>query len=155
MQVLKLKLSSMVLILSALLPMSNFLSITPSTPVAAAASPPAPKYWTVHIVNELGPGKILTIHCKSNDHDLPVHKIPFGKEEMWSFSQLKPPHYFCYLANGNRQMNFDVPTDRPLYLATICNIYRHCLWVVKENGLYLRNVPHRSGYDVFTQGWKQ
>ncbi|XP_043694400.1 S-protein homolog 5-like [Telopea speciosissima] len=62
-----------------------FLALTMSP---MASSFPYSKRVHVYIVNDLGSGKILTIHCQSKDDDLGVHSLDFEKVYTWSFKNI-------------------------------------------------------------------
>ncbi|XP_043694401.1 S-protein homolog 5-like [Telopea speciosissima] len=46
------------------------------------------KTVNVYIVNDLGPGKVLTAHCQSKDDDLGVHSLEFENVYTWSFKNV-------------------------------------------------------------------
>ncbi|KAH7856421.1 hypothetical protein Vadar_001199 [Vaccinium darrowii] len=120
--------------------------------------------WTVVVRNELSHHKKLFIHCKSADDDLGGHWLGHWAERDWSFKQnfWETTLFWCFMRkdDGHSHASFDVFWDdpgrpenkgvEPFFIA--CG-YKRCLWVARDNGIYLLN--HFSNKETqFRHAWK-
>ncbi|KAK9690899.1 hypothetical protein RND81_09G162000 [Saponaria officinalis] len=87
----------------------------------------------VIIVNDLGEGIELTVHCKSKDDDLGLHKLPF--KELYEFS-FKPnilwpaTLFYCSFEWGNELRSFNIYDEKRDY--QVC--HDKCYWNVYKAG---------------------
>ncbi|KAK3221003.1 hypothetical protein Dsin_014973 [Dipteronia sinensis] len=119
----------------------------------AYSGPTYVRKWHVHVVNEMSPKTLLFVHCKSGTRDLHLQTVSTGTEFQWTFhsDMFGRTVYWCYWRpdKGDIHANFKVFWDNnDLYRK--CN-YRNCIWVAKDLGLYLRDIP--DGYDEFRYNW--
>ncbi|KAK3198908.1 hypothetical protein Dsin_022325 [Dipteronia sinensis] len=110
--------------------------------------------WHVYVKNEMSQyGPILHVHCKSKDNDLGLQNLTAGAEFEWHFKLnfTGSTLFWCYWRpeKGNIYADFKVFwKDRELFEK--CN-YKNCIWIARDTGLYLRNVP--KDYDEFWYHW--
>ncbi|XP_042487644.1 S-protein homolog 5-like isoform X2 [Macadamia integrifolia] len=94
----------------------------------------------VRIINELGEGYVLTIHCKSRDDDLGVHYLPHNEYFDWRFNDniWGSTLFFCHFQWRDADVYFDI------YDATRdrlrCSL---CWWSARIDALY--SVDYNTG----------
>lgn len=100
--------------------------------------------WRVHVVNGLGGGRSLFVHCKSKDDDLGTHDLATGAEVNWSFNTnyFGTTLFWCYLRTNIEHASFEVfwVEKEHHWLAERCT-FRNCIWIAKDDGVYLTNNP--------------
>ncbi|EEF41297.1 conserved hypothetical protein [Ricinus communis] len=112
-----------------------------------------PKFH-VHVVNGLSPDKILFVHCKSADNDLGARNLSNGQEFSWSFRMnfFMTTLYWCHMApDDHSYVDMKVFWDSQ-YLSERCGHDQQCIWIAKDNGVYLRNIP--MNIDEFQHNWE-
>ncbi|CAI0426584.1 unnamed protein product [Linum tenue] len=122
--------------------------------LAAAANTDA-SWWAythVHVVNEFGGGRVLTVHCKSRDDNMGTHWVGPNSEYEWRFrpSIFGNTLFWCHVWKGGSQIVYDAyyADDDKLYDRVYMD---NSYWVVKDDGLYLRQFW--KGVDVFWRPW--
>lgn len=97
----------------------------------------------VHVMNSLGDGKTMTLHCQSKDDDLGTVILEDGQETKWSFSAnfFGTTLFYCSVRweNSSSWYSFNAfDADRD---------YRRCIsecrWLVSEGG-YLHGLDQES-----------
>ncbi|EEF41296.1 conserved hypothetical protein [Ricinus communis] len=109
--------------------------------------------YHVHVVNGLSPGKILFVHCKSADNNLGGYNVGNGQEFSWSFKMnfLRRTLYWCRMAPDNQSYaDLKVFWDDK-HLLDSCGDDHQCIWIAKDDGVYLRNIP--KNIDEFQHSW--
>ncbi|CAI0458680.1 unnamed protein product [Linum tenue] len=96
-------------------------------------------YHYVDVVNELGGGKVLLVHCKSRDDDLGPHNITVGSQYEFRFklNVLIPTLFTCYAApDGSQHVDYTAfKEDEAEYRESSGH---HTFWIAKDDGIYLR-----------------
>eukprot|EP00257_Ricinus_communis_P026055 XP_025013469.1 S-protein homolog 74-like [Ricinus communis] len=108
--------------------------------------------YHVHVVNELSPGKVLFVHCKSSDNDLGGHNLGDGQEFSWSFYMnfIKTTLFWCRMAPDDQSFaDLSVLDSNSLFYK--CGHEQECIWIAKDDGVYLRNIP--MNVDEFQRSW--
>lgn len=96
----------------------------------------------VYISNQLEPGKVLTVHCRSKDDNLGEHHLAFTQEYTWSFHTniFDTTLFWCYFAWQNSSGKW-VTGSYDIYKAKRdeerCG--SKCHWMILEMGLYFLN----------------
>lgn len=89
----------------------------------------------VSIMNRLGNGKNMTLHCQSKDNDLGQLNVADGSEFGWDFSvnAVGTTLFYCDMAWENvQQYHFDAYAfDRDFVR---CDT--QCLWLISTEGMY-------------------
>jgi hypothetical protein len=104
--------------------------------------------WHLIVVNELSGGKMLFLHCKSEDDDLGKHKIGVREKFSWGFRPnfWGTTHFWCYMHKDKAQATFDV-FQMSLWIAQRCNCIWYdecnCIWIARDDGIYLQNIPNK------------
>ncbi|KAL5981757.1 hypothetical protein ACLOJK_015820 [Asimina triloba] len=104
----------------------------------------------VSLMNRLGDGKSMNIHCQSKDNDLGEHTVAEGEEFSWDFSvnAFGTTLFYCDLGWGKiSDFHFDsfsAGRDRRR-----CS--SQCLWLVAKEGVYGLN--DETGLWEFMYGW--
>lgn len=88
----------------------------------------------VYIINELGSGINLNVHCKSKNNDLRLQHIPFQGNYTFNF---KPNWwgttlFFCHFNWQNQFYWFDIYTNDRDYRRC-----KWCLWYVRQKNICL------------------
>ncbi|KAK9291574.1 hypothetical protein L1049_019522 [Liquidambar formosana] len=92
----------------------------------------------VYLINELGPGKKLTLHCRSKDKDLGWHQISFLEMYGWHFriNLWRTTLFWCNFSWYNAGIRYD--GSFKIYDAARdegrCAVL--CDWKVRPTGLY-------------------
>ncbi|KAJ0980073.1 hypothetical protein J5N97_015547 [Dioscorea zingiberensis] len=91
---------------------------------------------SVHILNRLGEGKNLSVHCKSKDDDLQQQTVAEGQELVWAFNPniWGTTLFFCDL---NPTLNFAF--DAYDYKRDQVRCASQCHWLVAAEGMYALN----------------
>ncbi|KAK9266002.1 hypothetical protein L1049_028602 [Liquidambar formosana] len=96
----------------------------------------------VYVLNELEPGKTLSLHCKSKDDDLGMQQIIFNQTYEWSFHNnfFGRTLFWCFMS-WEKSLG--------VYASGSFNIYegsrdqfrcrKRCWWKIKEDGLFSLN----------------
>ncbi|XP_062147852.1 S-protein homolog 1-like [Alnus glutinosa] len=114
--------------------------------------------WTVDVVNGLSGENRLFLHCKSKDDDLGMHDLPVGAKSSWSFKEnlFGRTLYWCYLRKDKAHAAFDVfweeKNEEYYLLRRTCDRSNICIWIAKDDGIYLKSI--RDNLDVFMHRWK-
>ncbi|XP_027343144.1 S-protein homolog 2-like [Abrus precatorius] len=88
----------------------------------------------VRVVNELGNGVVLNVHCRSKDDDLGVHDLQNGSYQEWSFQNniSGTTLFWCSLNWNNQQHSIEAYSTK--------NDDEDCEWkcwrVIKPDGAY-------------------
>ncbi|KAE9600915.1 putative plant self-incompatibility S1 [Lupinus albus] len=93
-------------------------------------------YRHVYIRNDLGNGTLLTVHCKSKDEDLGVHKLHYKKEFKFQFRPniWGTTLYFCHLTWHGKSHRIDAfDNDRDIFFC------KDLKWSVKKHQTCLFN----------------
>ncbi|XP_042491178.1 S-protein homolog 5-like [Macadamia integrifolia] len=100
----------------------------------------------VRIINELGEGYVLTIHCKSKDDDLGVHDLSYQKYFEWGFHDnlWGTTLYFCRIQWRNADVYFDIYDEKRDRFGC-CEHW----WAAKMDALY--SVNPKTG--AATKAW--
>ncbi|CAK9141132.1 unnamed protein product [Ilex paraguariensis] len=88
----------------------------------------------VSIVNRLGNGRTMNIHCQSRDDDLGYLRIPDGYETEWSFNVniWGTTLFYCDVQWGDSEwLHFDAYS----YKSDSGRCDTVCRWMVAEDGL--------------------
>ncbi|XAR60197.1 hypothetical protein NMG60_11033459 [Bertholletia excelsa] len=102
----------------------------------------------VEVMNRLGGGRRLSIHCRSGDDDLGYHSLEEEREMAWSFSPniWATTLFYCEVrwdGCGSDWKSFDAYDEQRDYWR--CS--SRCLWMInKEGSLY--------GYDEEDRYWQ-
>lgn len=103
--------------------------------------------WRVAIVNQLSSNQNLFVHCKSKDNDLGDHYVPVEQNFQWEFREnaFSTTLFWCTLKTPtNLHASFEVFwREQHDWLSYRCN-YTACIWVARDNGIYLHNTPEGS-----------
>ncbi|KAL3536019.1 hypothetical protein ACH5RR_004480 [Cinchona calisaya] len=93
----------------------------------------------VTVINGLGNGRIMSIHCQSRDDDLGNHILPDGHATEWSFrvNIWGTTVFYCDVTWIDSSMHhFDAYSHRRDH--NRCK--RDCIWMIKDDGhLYAHN----------------
>ncbi|KAL0560356.1 hypothetical protein IC582_000757 [Cucumis melo] len=125
--------------------------VQPSTAVPL----PLPK-WHIHVVNGLR-NQTLFVHCKSKDDDLGNHTLSTkGQEVQWTFKVnfFGTTLFWCYLKKPNFYVAFEsfwVEKTHP-WLTSRC-FDKNCIWIAKDDGIYLRN--NLTNVDELVHPWNK
>ena len=139
---------------------SYLLVITAATEKLSSAGPnvyttPLTK-WTVTITNQLSPGQILFLRCKSRDDDLGAQTLHVDQSFSWKFkvNLLSTTLFWCNLrTSSNKHVSMEVFwPEKHEWLGYRCN-YQYCYWDVRDDGIYLDNLP--KNVDEFVRGWEK
>ena len=121
---------------------SFFLVIVLALAISSALSTPRLDKHYVRIVNNLD-NSVLFYHCKSRDDDLGLRKLQPGENWQFSFhiNFFGTTLFFCNFSYTNSSKIkfhavFDVFSTE---LTQDCGGY-NCIWIAKEDGLYLYNL---------------
>ncbi|CAN0920339.1 S-protein homolog 1 [Linum grandiflorum] len=126
-----------------------------STVVNAAASKGSKdsvsEFTYIHIVNELGGGKSLTVHCKTKKHDLKIHDVTPKSEYQFKFkvSNTSSKTFECNLKNGKKEIVYKAYYEDAELMRRIK--MNKCYWIAKDDGLYLRQDWRNT--DTFWRPW--
>lgn len=110
--------------------------------------------WHIHVLNGLS-NATLFVHCKSKDDDLGDHNLlGRGDEFQWTFKTnfWMTTLYWCFMHKPNADVSFDSfwIEKRHMWLNYRCTD-KNCIWIAKDDGIYLRNNP--DNYDEFVKPW--
>ncbi|KAL0560277.1 hypothetical protein IC582_000677 [Cucumis melo] len=98
--------------------------------------------WHIHVVNGLS-NETLLVHCKSRDDDLGIQHLVKGAEFHWTFrvSLFGRTLFWCYLEKPNFSVSFEsFWVEKHVWLNSRC-YDKNCIWIAKDDGIYLRNNP--------------
>ncbi|KAL7181501.1 hypothetical protein ACSBR1_040402 [Camellia fascicularis] len=96
----------------------------------------------VYLTNQLQPGKILNVHCKSKDDDLGPHQLSFNQTYEWTFHNnfFDTTLFWCKMG-WQKTPNMQVSGSFNIYKGhrdeTRCG--KRCPWLIEETGLYSFN----------------
>jgi hypothetical protein len=99
--------------------------------------------WHVFVVNSLSYSQSLFTHCKSSDDDIGIHNLSPGSNITWSFRTdfFHTTKFWCYVTKDSASLNFDAFWyDARLF--DKCD-WKNCIWVAKDDGVYLKNLSGR------------
>ncbi|XP_010910063.2 self-incompatibility protein S1-like [Elaeis guineensis] len=104
----------------------------------------------VSILNRLGKGRSIDIHCQSKDNDLGLHTIPDGGEYGWDFSvnAFGSTLFYCDLAwEAVPEFHFDAYA----YWRDQNRCSSQCSWLLAQEGVYGLN--EGTGLWEFMYAW--
>lgn len=110
-----------------------------------ALPPPSPSRYYVHIVNGLSQFSML-VHCQSKDDDLGYqHLQNRGDDFQWNFKVnfWGTTLFWCKLEKPDAYVSFETfwPESKNTWLRDRCGSQGSCIWIAKDDGIYLRNNP--------------
>lgn len=113
--------------------------------------------FSVHIINGFK-NDTLEAHCKSKQDDLGVRHIRVKDEFAWRFrvNFWGSTLYWCHLWWAGGQRSFEVfAADDGSFIEKDCG-KTNCLWMFKEDGIYLYNYQHSEYRFQFKwEPWKK
>ncbi|XP_022143829.1 S-protein homolog 74-like [Momordica charantia] len=114
------------------------------------------KRWNIHVVNGLGNGRLLFVHCKSRDDDLGEQNLYDGAEFSWTFrvNVIDTTLFWCFLRKPDAQsVSFDAFWVEKTSIWLFYRCYdANCIWTAKDDGVYLRDNPVQR--DVLVHKWQ-
>lgn len=96
--------------------------------------------WHIYIVNRLSNNQNLFTHCKSAENDLGDHDLSPGSNTTWSFRTefFQGTLFWCHVSKDDASATFNVFwNDARLF--DKCG-WKKCIWVVKDDGVYLTHL---------------
>ncbi|GMP91712.1 hypothetical protein CsSME_00042284 [Camellia sinensis var. sinensis] len=102
----------------------------------------------VHVMNQLGGGRWMDIHCQSKDDDLGYQKVEDGAETMWSFSVnfWGTTLFYCdVLWKGSIWRHFNAYDADKDYRR--CR--SECRWMISKEGLLYGYNQENGIWEVF------
>ncbi|KAL6208833.1 hypothetical protein ACLB2K_019778 [Fragaria x ananassa] len=118
--------------------------------------------WYIHVVNKLGEGRWLAVHCKSKDDDLGNHDLAPGQDYWFTF---KSNYWGTTLFWCNLRTEKEDPVKQHVGLKVFWQEWLHvwltyhcgqkerkCFWIAKDDGIYLRVNPENR--DEFVVKWE-
>ena len=113
--------------------------------------------WSVQTVNGLS-YLGLDVHCQSGDDDLGYHHlVNHGDDYQWSFQEnfWGTTLFWCRLEKVDAYVSFESFWPESLkntWLRDRCGTTElTCIWIAKDDGIYLRNNP--TNVDEFVHKW--
>ncbi|KAK6936523.1 Plant self-incompatibility S1 [Dillenia turbinata] len=107
---------------------------------------------TVHasVMNRLGGGEILTVHCQSKDTDLGERSVGDGDEYGWEFSPnvWGTTLFYCDLTWDGGSYHFDAYS----FGRDSVRCETQCLWIVSGEGMYGLN--GQTGFWEYLYDWQ-
>lgn len=102
--------------------------------------------YHLHVVNQLSGNQDLLVHCKSKNNDLGIHHLGIGNEFKWDFRENYWGNtlFWCFVSTEQKHTQFNAfwPEKDHHWLRDRCGkSSRQCSWIVKDDGIYLWNVP--------------
>ncbi|XP_038896432.1 S-protein homolog 1-like [Benincasa hispida] len=118
-------------------------------------APLPPSRYYIHIVNRLSYLGMLA-HCQSKDDDLGYrHMLKNGDEFQWNFREnfWRTTLFWCCVERPDAYVSFEVfwPERRHRWLRDRCGSQGTCVWIAKDDGIYLRNMGTNT--DEFVHKW--
>ncbi|XP_038896424.1 S-protein homolog 74-like [Benincasa hispida] len=118
--------------------------------------PPQASRYYVHVVNGL---KYLdmVVHCQSKDDDLGSHHlVNYGDDYQWNFKEniWGTTLFWCKLVKRDAYVSFESfwpESPKNTWLRDRCGIQGNCIWIAKNDGIYLRNNP--ANVDEYVHKW--
>lgn len=107
--------------------------------------------WHVYVVNSLSYNQNLLAHCKSSEDDLGVNNLSPGSNITWSFRTdfFHSTMFSCYVTKDGASLSFKAFWyDARLF--DKCD-WKNCIWVAKDDGVYLKNLSRRL--DELVYNW--
>ncbi|KAF8394156.1 hypothetical protein HHK36_020362 [Tetracentron sinense] len=100
----------------------------------------------VYVVNDLGEGFTLTVHCASKDDDLGTHFLPYGTNFTWKFriNLFHTTLFWCDFQWGNVTDSYIVFAAEDRYQTFVANTY----WLSRQDGLYYANDDRQKEYEL-------
>ncbi|KAL9689942.1 hypothetical protein QQ045_010333 [Rhodiola kirilowii] len=105
----------------------------------------------VSVMNRLGSGKVVSLHCRSGDNDLGDQSVADGSEFSWDFDNniWGTTLFFCDLglnqgAETFQFVSYDFGRD-------FVRCKNQCLWLVSGEGMYGLN--DQTGFWEFMYQW--
>lgn len=113
--------------------------------VGAVLPPAIVDKWHIHVINGLSNGKLMA-HCKSRDTDIGEQYIDQASQIQWSFKEnvFGSTLFWCFVRKPNGSFaSFDVfwHETQHYWLHYRCTLQGTCYWNVRDDGIYLRNIP--------------
>ncbi|KAL0560284.1 hypothetical protein IC582_000684 [Cucumis melo] len=107
--------------------------------------PPQPSRYFVNVVNGLSYHS-LDVHCQSKDDDLGYHHlVNHGDYFQWNFEEnfFGTTLFWCRLEKSDAYVAFESfwPESTNRWLRDRCGNQGTCVWIAKDDGIYLRNIP--------------
>lgn len=102
--------------------------------------------WTVQIFNDMQSHQTLILRCKSKDDDLGQQNLKFGEQFSWKFrvNLWQTTLYWCSLHNQHSHVSFEAFwPESDDWLSYRCD-GQTCIWSVRDDGIYLKNVPQNK-----------
>ncbi|RHN79952.1 putative plant self-incompatibility S1 [Medicago truncatula] len=99
--------------------------------------------WHVSVVNSLNYNQILFTHCKSSEDDVGINNLSPGSNITWSFRTdfFHSTMFWCYVTKDSASLKFEAfRYDERLF--NKCD-WKNCIWVAKDDGVYLKNLSQR------------
>lgn len=107
--------------------------------------------WHISVVNGMSNNQNLLTHCKSAEDDLSINNLSPNSNLTWSFRTdfFQSTMFWCRVKNESASTSFQVfwHDDR---LFNKCE-WKNCIWVVKDDGVYLKNLS--ESVDELYFGW--
>ncbi|KAK3006731.1 hypothetical protein RJ639_017407 [Escallonia herrerae] len=102
----------------------------------------------LHVINRLGNGRVLNVHCQSSDDDLGYQSLEDGSETTWSFSInfWGTTLFFCDVQwDGLVWYHFDAFDA----VRDHGRCRSECRWMINRDGLLFGYVPQDGLWDMF------
>lgn len=103
----------------------------------------------VTIVNKLGPGIVLNLHCKSKNDDLGLHVLNYMSSFSWQFKSnlfVYNTLFYCHMSWHDTSVSFDV--YRAKRDDSRCS--SKCLWTITKAGAYSYDERHSKTDLLYT-----
>ena len=107
--------------------------------------------WHVYVVNGMCNDQNLFIRCQSKDDDMGNQTLFPGSNYTWSFKTnfVHSTLFWCYVSKDKVSTTFEVFWyDARLF--DKCN-WKNCIWVVKDDGIYLKDLS--DNHDELRYRW--
>ncbi|XP_061368577.1 S-protein homolog 74-like [Gastrolobium bilobum] len=93
--------------------------------------------WHIYVVNGLSNNQNLFTECKSTENDLGTYNLSPGSNFTWSFRTnfIHSTLFWCHVSKDNASASFEV-FWYDAHLFNKCD-WKNCIWVAKEDGIYL------------------
>ncbi|EOA18187.1 hypothetical protein CARUB_v10006666mg [Capsella rubella] len=85
----------------------------------------------VTVTNDIGPGIVLNLHCKSRDDDLGVQALQPGQQFQWKFREnlIKSTEFYCNCGWNNQLKHFTAWTSYEEEGTCL-----KCFWSIRADG---------------------
>ncbi|WCJ25999.1 Plant self-incompatibility protein S1 family [Euphorbia peplus] len=93
---------------------------------------------TVIIHNDVGPGEIVKVHCKSKDDDLGIHVVQFNQSYQWRFrvDWMDRTLFFCGIATRHGSGIYDIYKAKRDFRSPWRRCPHTCTWKVRNDGAH-------------------